>query len=431
MHKPAAGPIIWPWKNSHLDPALSKQRHGRTGMPAIRTFQGFFSYSHLDAQASPRLVEALTVDLEYVVSAKLLNGRFAIWRDTRNIRTADRWNSAIEGAIQRSDTLIVLLTPSWVESEPCRKEYLFFEKVEAGYGNGSYVAPILARSLGDQEKHLAPDQRAVYDSIRDRQYFKILASDFLGLDEDRRRATLEEIADDIVGILERRRGEMLHPAGPLRPSPQPRTAVDPLEHTRSIQDFEKVDFVTDDEVVIDRAQQAQARGVYAQVDFAERLCVEASNGSSVIFSVKQAYLTVENHGPGKLTQAENLRSSENSQNAFFVRLYDVPHAIAICIDPVTRKTGLGELALPPAPDENRLSRIATATHDVEVSTVKAELRVSLDAKGLYLPEGLGSKMPQSKRSQIKAIILGAARKRHHVTEAGDIRRPIEVRERDR
>jgi hypothetical protein len=121
-------------------------------MPAIRTFQGFFSYAHLDARASGGLVEALTVDLEYVVSAKLLNARLAIWRDTRNIRPGDRWNPAIEEELHRSDILILLITPSWVQSEYCRKEYSFFERIEAAHGGGSYVLPILARSLDNQEK---------------------------------------------------------------------------------------------------------------------------------------------------------------------------------------------------------------------------------------------------------------------------------------
>jgi hypothetical protein len=86
------------------------------------------------------------------------------------------------------------------------------------------------------------------------------------------------------------------------------------------------------------------------------------------------------------------------------------------------------LALPPASGENRLSRVATATTDVEASKVKAELRVTLDAKGLNLP--VEAKVSQAKRSQITAIILEAARKRHQVTEKGEIRRSISVRERD-
>ena len=69
----------------------------------------------------------------------------------------------------------------------------------------------------------------------------------------------------------------------------------------------------------------------------------------------------------------------------------------------------------------------TATADVEAGKVKAELQVTLDAKGLNLPE---AKVSQAKRSQITAIILEAARRRHQVNEKGEIRRSISVQERE-
>ncbi len=393
-------------------------------MPPIQTFKGFFSYAHLDATTSPGLVDALTVDLKDLVSAKLLNASLAIWQDRTHLRTGDRWDPAIEDELRHSDILIVLFTPSWIQSDLCRKEYLVFEEVEVAYGGGGYVVPILVRSVEHQERYLTPAQRPVYESIRERQYFPMLAPDFLARDKDGRRAALEKIADDVVGILERRRDLAGQPAAAERPSPRRRTAAEP-EFSRSVQDFEKVDFVSNEEVVIDR----QAGEVYAQVDFVERLAVASSKGNSIVFSVRQAYLNVENHGPGCLSQADDLRDPNSRQNAFFVRLYDLPNAISICIDPVSGKTGLAELALPPARNENRLSRIATANGEVGAANLTAELRVALDATGLRLPEGPGPRVDQSKRSQIKALILEVARKRYEVTEAGEVRRPIEVRER--
>src|SRR4051794_40356513 len=148
------------------------------------TFQAFFSYAHVEARASARLVEALTSDLEDVVNASLLNAKFSIWKDTNNIPTGNRWNATIEAAVRGCDMLIVLFTPGWIASEYCRKEYLTFEQVEAGLGGGAYIVPILARSLGGQERRLTPEQRAVYDSINERQYFPALAPEFLTLDEN-------------------------------------------------------------------------------------------------------------------------------------------------------------------------------------------------------------------------------------------------------
>ena len=361
-----------------------------------------------------------------LVSAKLINAELSIFYDVTRLHAGDRWDPTIDKALRQSDILIVLFTPSWIQSDYCRKEYLVFEEVERSYGGGGYVVPILARTIGGQEQHLTLEQRLVHDSLKDRQYFPMLASDFLLLDENARQKALEEVGDDIVGILERRRDVAGSTSASEGPLPTRRTAAE-WQYLRSIQDFEEVDFISDEEVVIDQARDRE-RGIYAQIDFAERLSVEGKHGNSIVFSVRQAYLTVENEGPGKLSQADDLRDPDSRQNAFFVRMYGAPNAISICIDPVPGKIGLAELALPPASGENRLSRVATATTDVEASKVKAEIRITLDAKGLNLPAE--AKVSQAKRSQITAIILEAARKRHQVNEKGEIHRSISVRERE-
>ena len=40
-------------------------------MAEQRTFQGFFSYAHHDAETDPKLIEALTVELEKRATARL------------------------------------------------------------------------------------------------------------------------------------------------------------------------------------------------------------------------------------------------------------------------------------------------------------------------------------------------------------------------
>jgi hypothetical protein len=396
---------------------------------AMDTFQAFFSYAHVEARASPRLVEELTRDLEDVVSASLLNATFSIWKDTNKICTGDRWDSKIEAAVRGCDLLIVLFTPGWIASEYCRKEYLTFEEVEAGLGGGTYIVPVLVRPLGTQERLLTPEQRAVYDSINERQYFPALAPDFLALDENRRRGTLERIAEDIVGIIERRRDLPPEISASAKRGIRARTVTKP-SHVRSAQDFEKVDFLTGDYVGIDPKREGQRRGVYAQLDFAERLVVRSDSGATAIFGVGQAYLTIANQGPGQLAQSDELRVPGKDQNSFFVRLIDAPEAITVCIDPVPGKTVLGELALPPAAQENRYSLVATASATVDIENVTAELRVSLDTLALQLPEG--KKITPAKRSQIKGLILEAARRqRYQVSEKGEIHRKLRVEERER
>jgi hypothetical protein len=248
-------------------------------LPPISKFNGFLSYAHIDARASPSLIEALTTKLETLVTAKLINAELSIFYDVTRLHTGDRWDPTIDKALRQSDILIVLFTPGWIKSDYCRKEYLVFEEIERSYGGGGYVVPILARPIGEEEQYLTPEQRLVHESVSNRQYFPILASDFLQLDENARQKALEEVGDDIVGILRRRRELAERTSSDERPLSPKRTAAE-WRYPRSIQDFEKVDFISDEEVLIDQARDRQPRGIYAQIDFAERLSVEGNRGNS-------------------------------------------------------------------------------------------------------------------------------------------------------
>src|SRR5262249_34377013 len=137
-------------------------------MSEHRTYRGFFSYSHHDAETDPGVVKAFTRFLEKRVNAKLANARFEIWRDEEGLRTGDKWSEKIEAQLRACDVLLVLLTPRWIESEYCRKEYTFFEQIESGRTVGEYVAPILARKIEKQEKHLTDEQKKVYERLKSR-----------------------------------------------------------------------------------------------------------------------------------------------------------------------------------------------------------------------------------------------------------------------
>jgi len=118
-------------------------------MQAFEQFRGFFSYAHHDVAVSSRLVKMLMELLPPVIEAHFTNVRFEIWQDTK-LRTGDRWEQTIKDQLYKSDVLIVLLSPRWIGSEFCRREYQLFEQVEANYGGGHYVTPIQVRQLGER-----------------------------------------------------------------------------------------------------------------------------------------------------------------------------------------------------------------------------------------------------------------------------------------
>jgi hypothetical protein len=393
-------------------------------MPTI--FKAFFSYAHHDADTDPGLVPAFTTALENRVNAKLVNARFAIWRDKEGLRTGDRWDAKIESELRGSDVLIVLLGPRWIDSPYCRKEYEIFEEVESGRAVGDYVAPILARSITTQERHLNAEQRKVYDRIKTRQYQKAYVTNFLQLSEDERTALIDKIADDIEGMIERLRSP---PTATSKPALRTRTA---REFDVRAQNYERVDFVTDGEVVLGTPGADGERDVLVHVGFFERLYVQGQRGR-VEFGVRRAFVSIDNHGPGSLSRIDKLKGVVDQRNFYYVPLHEAPRAITVCMDPPAGKTSLAELPLPPAENENSLSKVATASANIRAKQLKADLIVWFNVEGLSLADDSPDISPRA-ASAIKAIMdvarakAGKA-KNQAVDQDGQFRRTLPVRER--
>jgi hypothetical protein len=371
-------------------------------MTEQRLFRGFFSYAHHDAETDPQLVSAFTEKLEKRVNSKLTNAYFTIWRDKGGLRIGDRWNERIEAELRGSDVLIVLLTPRWIGSAFCRKEYAVFEEVEDGRGVGTYIAPILIRTLEKQQKYFSAEQHDVYQRIKGRQHHEVLAIDFLKSSAPNRTALIDKIADDIEGMIERRR---------LLPSSVPETYSiafnrKPPLFKAAPQNYERVDFVTDAEIEIDGGRPDGRRDVLAQIVFVERLFVEGKVGR-IEFGVSRAFLEISHNIAGKIEKANDLKSPDSRQNAYYVTLHETPESVCVCMDPESGRSSLAELALPPAVGGNYWAKVATADADVLPEEVTADLVVSLSTEGLYLVD---DRIPVEKQTKIKAIMDAVATK---------------------
>ena len=299
-------------------------------------FKGFLSYARKDAEADPRLITALTSELQNRVNLKFANDRFVIWRDEDRIRLADKWEDKIKAELRSADILIVLLTPSWLGSEFCLKEYEIFQQVEAQLGDddhtASYVAPIIAQEFDD--KSLSEQQRGVNQAIRMRQYQRLLAADFLTLKKPLRTKMLDEIADDIHGILERRRNARPNLSAPPRSIRTDRSTK--REFSVRAYNYAEVDYVSNAEVLLDRRTTASSSSICAQVGFVERLYVEGEAGR-IEFGGRRAYLKLANEGPGKVFKVDELKHTHR-QNVSYKTLQDAPDAICLFIDPPFEKS---------------------------------------------------------------------------------------------
>jgi hypothetical protein len=168
-------------------------------------FKGFFSYTHRDAEVDPYIVAAFSSELEKRVDAKLVNASFEIWRDQEKLQTGDYWDQKIEGAIDASHIFIVVLTPKWISSDYCRKEFEAFEKIEAERDSGGYVIPIYARDIERQAKFLDAEQRELLGRLKRIQYQQIIPKQFARLSDHERIELIEGVADPICDMLDRLR----------------------------------------------------------------------------------------------------------------------------------------------------------------------------------------------------------------------------------
>jgi hypothetical protein len=126
-------------------------------------------------------------------------------RDKEKLRVGDHWNAEIERSIDSADVFIVLLTPKWISSGYCRKEFTAFQKIEVERNSGGYVILIYGREIEGQAKFLKPDQKELLDQLNRIQYKRAIPRTFVSLSNAEKIVLIEEVADAIVDMLSRLR----------------------------------------------------------------------------------------------------------------------------------------------------------------------------------------------------------------------------------
>jgi len=395
-------------------------------MDEIEHFQGFFSYAHHDAKTDPDLIEALTLELEERVRGKLVNANFTIWRDNQNLRTGDRWDDRIAQAVRSSSLFIILLTPSWIGSAYCRKEYsIFVKEVEAAYEIGEYVFTILSQGFDQQIEHFDPEQVGAYQSLKSRQYKEMIVQDFLISDLNKRRWLVDKLADDLTGMVERARRlskrSLPSHVGSTRKVCKPLPEFNSLPHN-----IREVDFINEAEVIIDKQNGDQPRAVLAYVGFVEHLYVQTAK-ARVEFGVRRFFLSIDDGGTGKLERVDELRTGAN-RTMRYVKLQRLPNALTVC---VTAEGGypVGPLPMVPAEGENYLARVASLASNANPNSLRAELAISLSPEGIFI-SGEEGRIPSPRtQKKIEAIMCVLSERNMNAMVDGILSRSVCVRER--
>jgi hypothetical protein len=385
------------------------------GKIAPKAFSAFFSYAHADAKADPLLLKWFAKELPAQVTPLITKSLFKVWHDKEGLRTGEIWNDRLMQEIRGADVLIVLMSPRWLDSEFCRKEFTTFEEVETERKVGPYILPILWRDIDPEKHEFNEEETAVLQRLQTRQQKPALAKDVATATKTKRIKLIKEIAEDIAGMVLRLQKVASQPA--TAPVARPRSRSADL----NAHNFEDYQFARNAEVTIKPSDDEQR--VFAQIDFHERMYIESASGR-VEFGVRRAILEVQNKGPGKLARADYLRGNRG-QASYYLAPRAEHDSIAVSINAQDRPS-LGELALPPGPGDNYWSLIAVATPEVQPAKVEAAVAVSLSAEGIWLADAATAKLQRRKQSQIEAILRVAAERHGADKKTRRLRYPVKV-----
>ena len=135
-----------------------------------KKFGAFWSYSRA---VDPKFMKQLVNELQLEVG-NLIGYDFEIWRDTKNITTGEYWEKEIKKNILASQIFIPIVTPRWINSEWCLKEYSLF--LESKAAENAIILPIHYieseiyregyRPQGDIEEDLLARQRKDWLDVR-------------------------------------------------------------------------------------------------------------------------------------------------------------------------------------------------------------------------------------------------------------------------
>ncbi|MEA2907834.1 MAG: hypothetical protein QOI12_5221 [Alphaproteobacteria bacterium] len=371
--------------------------------------QLFFSYAHHDEGTDPELVEAFSKDLEHRVQGRLVKTKFQIWRDKFSIRTGDDWNEEIEQAIRSSDVFLALVTPKWMGSVACQKEFLLFRDIERQVAAGPYVIPIIARNLDQEKTHFDEEQKTIFSDLQRRQYRKVPAKDFRNLGSDKRIDLVENVADDVYGMILRirdirSRGSFQTTSTRETPELSTASVKSPISRPHR---FPDTDFLRAYEVLIGPADDGAERALYAQAEFFDRLYVEDGD-VRLEFGIYRAKLSVTYTGSGKVSRSNLLEG--RGRNTYYANPDGEPLTHTVFVEGTSDKPTLGELALMPTKGDNKYAEIARTTSDVKAQDLNVSLEVSLNSEGLYFEDDDLDKPSPNQRAKIAAIVLQLARK---------------------
>ena len=133
----------------------------------------FVSYSNIKDMYGA--VTKFCSHLEFELRQKLGDVDLIVFQDKRDIHGGDKWQDILESELASASLLLILLSPTWLRREWCRREYALF-KASMTSGKRKHVVPLVWDAVEDsdaktqEERHLLAELRSyqslVWDELR-------------------------------------------------------------------------------------------------------------------------------------------------------------------------------------------------------------------------------------------------------------------------
>lgn len=131
------------------------------------TLQAFVSYAHHDWKTDQPVLERMLQQITRTAVSAHGERWLEIWRDEQ-LHWGEEWNFRLHEVLDGSHLLFVLLSPSWLKSDYCRKElWAFLQREKRLGGRRIFVAQIWG--IDDSGADITTEMRSALAVLRTRQ----------------------------------------------------------------------------------------------------------------------------------------------------------------------------------------------------------------------------------------------------------------------
>ena len=152
---------------------------------------------------------------------KMHTGRpFPIFRDKKDIKWGQRWRERLEEGLDEAVFLILILTPSYFQSQPCREEYELFLEREKKLGRNDLILAVYYVDCDELEDPAIRESNPCAKDLYERQY------------EDWRNLRLEPWTSQTIGRAFERLAKQIKQALKIAP---PKAVSRPVRKPRAVE----------------------------------------------------------------------------------------------------------------------------------------------------------------------------------------------------